>query len=58
MTEENRNEEQAKDQSSSSSSANDEQTRTGDPGRTPGAAEGERKTVEEDVREKHGAENP
>jgi hypothetical protein len=36
--------------SSSSESSNTEQ-QTGDPGRTPGTAEGDRKTVEEDLEE-------
>ncbi len=35
----------------SSSPAGD--TGTGDPGRTPGSAEGDRETVEEDLREKN-----
>ena len=29
-------------------------TQTGDPGRTPGSAEGDRETVEQDLQEKQG----
>ena len=30
------------------------QSQSGDPGRTPGSAEGDRETVEEDLRQKQG----
>lgn len=32
------------------------QQETGDPGRTPGSAEGDRETVEQDLRDKQGME--
>ncbi|MGA9998134.1 MAG: hypothetical protein WBP93_22160 [Pyrinomonadaceae bacterium] len=35
-----------------SGSASDKEEQTGDPGRTPGTAEGDRETVEEDLKEK------
>jgi hypothetical protein len=38
------------------SSAADGPSESGDPGRTPGSAEGERETVEEDLRDKVGEE--
>jgi hypothetical protein len=34
-----------------SGSASEKEEQTGDPGRTPGAAEGDRETVEEDLEE-------
>ncbi|HEY0324265.1 MAG TPA: hypothetical protein VGC66_25185 [Pyrinomonadaceae bacterium] len=51
MAEEKRDEGQASSSSSGASSKTEQQT--GDPGRTPGTAEGDRKTVEEDL-EKQG----
>ena len=42
--------EQDKDQGQNKSSGGENQTN--DPGRTPGAAEGDRETVEEDLRDK------
>ncbi|HMF56496.1 MAG TPA: hypothetical protein VK619_09140 [Pyrinomonadaceae bacterium] len=44
------NEERKDRQSDQSSSA--EENQSGDPGRTPGAAEGDRQTVEQDLRDK------
>lgn len=41
------------EQRESSSSEN----QTGDPGRTPGTAEGDEQTVEEDLRDKEGTEH-
>ena len=40
----------------SSSKAGDKTNQSGDPGRTPGSAEGERETVEEDLRDQEGEE--
>lgn len=37
-------------------SSSDKEEQTGDPGRTPGAAEGDRETVEEDLSQKEGEE--
>jgi hypothetical protein len=37
-----------------SASSETEQERTGDPGRTPGTAEGDRETVEEDLKNREG----
>lgn len=51
MAEDKRSEGQAGGASSSTTSAGKEQE-TGDPGRTPGSAEGDRETVEEDLKSK------
>jgi hypothetical protein len=53
MTEENRSEKETGERKSSSSAV-DGAGESGDPGRTPGSAEGERETVEEDLRDKVG----
>lgn len=53
MTEENKSEKQAGGQQDSSAAVK-ESSESGDPGRTPGSAEGERETVEEDLRDKVG----
>jgi hypothetical protein len=52
MAEEKRSEGQAGKSSTGSASQADQQT--GDPGRTPGTAEGDRETVEEDLESKEG----
>jgi hypothetical protein len=53
MAEENRREDQSGSQSGTAAS---KQERTGDPGRTPGKAEGDERTVEEDLRDKGNKE--
>jgi hypothetical protein len=55
MTEENRSEKETGERKSSSNAV-DGAGESGDPGRTPGSAEGERETVEEDLRDKVGEE--
>ncbi len=50
MAEQNKGKDQTKRPSGKTSTGGESQT--GDPGRTPGTAEGEEKTVEEDLREK------
>ncbi|HEY0404257.1 MAG TPA: hypothetical protein VGC89_00915 [Pyrinomonadaceae bacterium] len=55
MTEENKSEKQTGGQKDSSNAA-DGPGQSGDPGRTPGSAEGDRETVEEDLRDKAGEE--
>ena len=49
MADQNRRDEQAGDRGGASTKGKDQ---TGDPGRTPGTAEGDRQTVEEDIRNK------
>jgi hypothetical protein len=49
MADQNRREEQAGDRGGTSTKGKEQ---TGDPGRTPGTAEGDRQTVEEDIRNK------
>ncbi|HEX8143304.1 MAG TPA: hypothetical protein VF553_11955 [Pyrinomonadaceae bacterium] len=49
--------EEEKDERKNSGSASPSEggeSRTGDPGRTPGTAEGDEETVEEDLRQKEG----
>lgn len=55
MAEESRSDNEKGNQSGSSG---DDKTpgQSGDPGRTPGSAEGDRETVEEDLRDKAGEE--
>jgi hypothetical protein len=53
MTEENKSEKEKGGQQDSSA-AEDGPRESGDPGRTPGSAEGERETIEEDLRDKVG----
>ncbi len=53
MTEENKSETGGQRDSSAVTSA---PSQSGDPGRTPGSAEGDRETVEEDLRDKTGDE--
>jgi hypothetical protein len=48
MTERDRRDEQRK--------SSDDENQTGDPGRTPGTAEGDEQTVDEDLREKENDE--
>lgn len=55
MAEENKKDNQAGGQGSSSEAV-DKTNQSGDPGRTPGSAEGDRETVEEDLRDKEGEE--
>ncbi len=50
MAEEKRRDDQKGSRSGSTSAGN--QGETGDPGRTPGTAEGDEQTVDEDLREK------
>ncbi len=52
MTEENRQDKQ--DEGTTAGGATSGTERTDDPGRTPGTAEGDRETVEEDLRQKQG----
>lgn len=40
----------------SAGGARGKEERTGDPGRTPGTAEGDRETVEEDLQDREGKE--
>ena len=54
MAEEKKQEGRGEDEGGAS--AHRAQSQTGDPGRTPGTAEGDRETVEEDLREKEGGE--
>ena len=54
MAEDKRNESQPGGAQSGTARAREEQ-QTGDPGRTPGTAEGDRETVEEDLQEKEGS---
>jgi hypothetical protein len=42
------------DQRDKQSESSDSEHQTGDPGRTPGTAEGDEQTVEEDLRDKEG----
>lgn len=59
MAEENKSEKQASGQSASSSTSSGSgggPTDAGDPGRTPGAAEGDRETVEQDLQDKQGSQ--
>ena len=56
MTEENKQERQSEDQGGTAA-GRAEESQTGDPGRTPGTAEGDRSTVEEDLKEKEGGES-
>ncbi len=51
MTEEKKNE---TEREGSSGGSTGEAKQSGDPGRTPGSAEGDRQTVEEDLRNKGG----
>jgi hypothetical protein len=44
------------DEREARSTVGGEENRTGDPGRTPGTAEGDEETVDEDLREKESAE--
>jgi hypothetical protein len=53
MAEENKGEHQARGAGDSPTSE-DGPSQSGDPGRTPGTAEGDRETVEEDLRDKEG----
>ena len=55
MAEEKENNSQAGVQSGSTSNGKGEED-TGDPGRTPGSAEGDLETVEEDLKDKEGSE--
>jgi hypothetical protein len=55
MTEESRSDNQ-KGGESDSSTGGGAPSQSGDPGRTPGSAEGDRETVEEDLRDKEGEE--
>ena len=52
MTDENRQDEREEGASAGGGTSRTEQA--GDPGRTPGAAEGDRATVEEDLEQKQG----
>ena len=45
-------EENKSNESENTNAKNNEPTRSGDPGRTPGSAEGDRETVEQDLEEK------
>lgn len=56
MTEENKSEDQAGERGGAAGSGEDQASQTGDPGRTPGSAEGERETVEQDLRDKDGVD--
>ena len=38
----------------SNESSTDDESQTGDPGRTPGTAEGDEQTIDEDLRQKEG----
>jgi hypothetical protein len=51
---EDRNSTSAQPENQESESSTRSQSQTGDPGRTPGTAEGDRATVEEDVNDKLG----
>jgi hypothetical protein len=53
MAEENKGEQRASGQGSARP-GEDEPSQSGDPGRTPGTAEGDRETVEADLRDKEG----
>ncbi|MDX6694535.1 MAG: hypothetical protein QOF02_2138 [Blastocatellia bacterium] len=55
MTEENEGEKETGGRKDSSAAASGP-SESGDPGRTPGSAEGERETIEEDLRDKVGEE--
>lgn len=56
MSEEKTGEGQSRSSSSGAASASKQQE-TGDPGRTPGTAEGDRQTVEEDLQDKEDSRN-
>lgn len=53
MAEEKENNSQA-DKQDGSTSSDESEGQTGDPGRTPGSAEGDLETVEEDLQDKEG----
>lgn len=53
MAEENKSEQQRSEQGGARASE-DDAGQSGDPGRTPGTAEGDRETVEADLRDKEG----
>lgn len=55
VAEENKQADHGEDQSGTAAGRAAE-NQTGDPGRTPGTAEGDRETVEEDLRDKEGQE--
>jgi hypothetical protein len=55
MAEEKKGEGQASSSSSGGSSSAEADQQTGDPGRTPGTAEGDRETVEKDLEDKQGS---
>jgi hypothetical protein len=55
MADEKRDKGQSEGGSSGAGGAGREQQQTGDPGRTPGTAEGDRETVEEDLKAKEGS---
>jgi hypothetical protein len=50
------NQKENDEQKNSRSASQDSESQTGDPGRTPGTAEGDEQTVEEDLRQKEGQE--
>ncbi len=52
MAEEKKGEGQSGQGASGASSSTEQRQQTGDPGRTPGAAEGDRETVEQDLESK------
>jgi hypothetical protein len=52
MTDETRNEEQAGGQGGGSAQGGGSEKQSGDPGRTPGTAEGDEETVDESLRQK------
>ena len=52
MADRNRGDERSGDRSDAAAEGKNQ---TGDPGRTPGTAEGDRQTVEEDIRDKEKA---
>ena len=54
MAEEKKDENQSRQKSGAGQSSGRTEQETGDPGRTPGAAEGDRQTVEEDLANKEG----
>ncbi|HVF51676.1 MAG TPA: hypothetical protein VNA19_16445 [Pyrinomonadaceae bacterium] len=56
MSEQQKNDERARAQGSGGDDAsNNTDSQTGDPGRTPGAAEGDEQTIEEDLQQKTGS---
>ncbi|HEX8458551.1 MAG TPA: hypothetical protein VF656_14725 [Pyrinomonadaceae bacterium] len=52
MTDENRSEQEAGGQGSGGAESGGAEKQTGDPGRTPGTAEGDEQTVDESLRQK------